>query len=260
MVTSFYPVYVAALNVTQGVPGVEVYNLTNPHIGCLHDYQLSTQDMRRLTQADLLLANGAGMETFLEKVSGQIPGLRVVEVSEGIPIIDGNPHVWVSFAGARRQVENVAAALAEASPTKAGAFRANADAYNGRIAALEARARESLASAAGTPVVTFHESFPYLARECGLEIAGVVEGEPGAEPSAKDVAAMIRLVRDRRVKALFVEPQVSGRNAAVIAHETGAKVYELDPVVTGPDDPGSARDAWLQAMEKNISTLQQALH
>jgi zinc transport system substrate-binding protein len=135
VVTSFYPVYVATLNISAGVPGVEVHNLTSPHIGCLHDYQLTAGDVRQLADADLLLANGAGMEPFLDKVARQSPGLRVVEVSEGIPLMDGNSHVWVSFDGARRQTENIVAALSELAPEHAAAFPlSKSEAANVRIA------------------------------------------------------------------------------------------------------------------------------
>jgi len=259
VVTSFYPVYVAALNVTAGVPDVEISNLTSPHIGCLHDYQLTAGDVRKLADADVLLANGAGMEPFLDKVVGQSPNLRVVEVSEGIPLMDGNSHVWVSFDGARRQVNNIAVALGEAAPDKADAFRANATAYEAKLAVLEERMRAALAPFAGTPIVTFHEAFPYVARDFNLEIAGVIEREPGTEPSARELADTIKLVRERGVKALFAEPQFADKSAQVIAAETGAGVYELDPVVTGPSDPDAAREAWLAGMEKNLTVLQDAL-
>jgi zinc transport system substrate-binding protein len=259
VVTSFYPVYVTALNVTAGVEGVEVTNLTSPHLGCLHDYQLTTGDVRQLSEADLLLANGAGMEPFLDKVARQSPGLRVVEVSEGIPLMDGNSHVWVSFDGARRQTENIVAALSELAPEHAAAFRANGEAYEARLTALEERMRSALAPYAGTPIVTFHEAFPYFARDFRLEVAGVIEREPGTEPSARELADTVKLVRARGVKALFAEPQFSDRSARVIAAETGVGVYELDPVVTGPAEPEAARGAWLAAMEKNLTVLQDAL-
>ena len=259
VVTSFYPVYVTALNVTAGVEGVEVTNLTSPHLGCLHDYQLTTGDVRQLSEADLLLANGAGMEPFLDKVARQSPGLRVVEVSEGIPLMDGNSHVWVSFDGARRQTENIVAALSELAPEHAAAFRANGEAYRARLAALEERMRSVLAPYAGTPIVTFHEAFPYFARDFRLEVAGVIEREPGTEPSARELADTVKLVRARGVKALFAEPQFPDRSAQVIAAETGAKVYQLDPVVTGPSEPEAARGAWLAAMEKNLGVLRDAL-
>ena len=259
VVTSFYPVYVATLNVSAGVPGVEVHNLTSPHIGCLHDYQLTAGDVRQLADADLLLANGAGMETFLGKVKEQSPSLRMVEVSEGIPLMDGNPHVWVSFEGASRQVDNIAEALALASPEKADTFRANAETYKAALAALDEKMKSSLAPYAGTPIVTFHEAFPYFARDYKLDLVGVIAREPGTEPSARELADTISLVRERKVKALFAEPQFPDKSAQVISRETGVKVYELDPVVTGPSEPSEARGAYLRAMEKNLGVLQEAL-
>ena len=259
VVTSFYPVYVAALNVTADVPGVEVHNLTSPHIGCLHDYQLTAGDVRQLADADLLLANGAGMETFLGKVKEQSPSLRVVEASEGIPLMDGNPHVWVSFEGASRQVDNIAEALALAAPEKADAFRANAATYKAALAALDEKMKSSLAPYAGTPIVTFHEAFPYFARDYKLDLVGVIAREPGTEPSARELADTIGLVRERKVKALFAEPQFPDKSAQVISRETGVKVHELDPVVTGPSEPSEARRAFLRAMEKNLGVLQEAL-
>lgn len=259
VVTSFYPVYIATLNVTAGVPGVEVHNLTSPHIGCLHDYQLTAGDVRKLADADLLLANGAGMETFLGKVQEQAPSLRVVEVSDGIPLMDGNAHVWVSFEGARQQVDNITAALIEAAPGQADAFRANAEKYKSALAALDEKMRTALAPYAGTPIVTFHEAFPYFARDFNLDLVGVIARESGAEPSARELADTIELVRTRRVKALFAEPQFPDKSVQVIARETGLKVYELDPVVTGPSEPSEARDAYLRAMGKNLAVLQEAL-
>ncbi len=259
VVTSFYPIYVAALNVAAGVDGVEVANLASPHIGCLHDYQLSAGDVRKLADADVLLANGAGMESFLGKIARHAPGLRVVEVSKGIPLVDGNPHVWVSLAGARQQVANIADALAEADPANAARYRENAATYAASLDGMEQKMKTALAPFAGRPIVTFHEAFPYFAEEFGLEVAGVITREPGTEPSAREIAETVGIVRGRGVKALFAEPQFPDKSARVIARESGATVYELDPVVTGPSDPREARGAYLRAMEKNLGVLQQAL-
>ena len=259
VVTSFYPVYVATLNVVEGVPGVEVHNMASPHIGCLHDYQLTAGDVRKLADADLLLVNGAGMEPFLDKVKDQSPTLRVGDLSEGIALIDGNPHVWLSIEGAVRQVDNIAAALSEAAPDKADAFRANAENYKAKLNALGEKMRAELAPYAGTPIVTFHEAFPYFARDFQLDLVGVIEREPGTEPSARELADTIGLVRERQVKALFAEPQFSDKSAQVIARETGVRVFQLDPVVTGPSDPAEARGAYLRAMEKNLGVLLEAL-
>ena len=79
IVTSFYPMYVATINITDGVDGVEVYNMTKPQTGCLHDYQLMTEDMKTLEKADAFVINGAGMEDFMDKVTEQQKKLKVID-------------------------------------------------------------------------------------------------------------------------------------------------------------------------------------
>ena len=259
VVTSFYPVYVATLNVVDGVDGAEVHNLAGPHVGCLHDYQLTTADARKLSEANLLLANGAGMETFLGKIRAQSPALPIVEASEGIPLIDGNPHVWVSPALAARQVDNIAAALASADAENADRYAANAAAYKAKLSDVAQRMKTGLAPFAGAPVVALHDALPYFARDFGLDIVGVIEREPGHEPSAKELAGTVDLVRARGVKAILSEPQYSDKVAQTLARETGARVVKVDPVATGPADPPEARDAYLRAMEKNLENLLDAL-
>lgn len=259
VVTSFYPVYIATLNVTAGVEGTEVHNLAAPHVGCLHDYQLTTADARELSEAKLLLANGAGMETFLDKIRAQNPALKIVEVSEGIPLIDGNAHVWVSPNLAARQVDNIAAALSAADAANADRYASNAAAYKAKLSDLAQRMKTGLAPFAGAPVIALHDALPYFARDFGLDIVGVIDREPGHEPRAKELAANVDLVRSRGVKAILSEPQYSDKAAQTIARETGARVISVDPVATGPSDPTEARGAYLRAMEKNLETLQDAL-
>ena len=69
VVTSFYPIYLFALNLCDGLDDVAVHNLAAPGTGCLHDYQLQTRDMKQLAQADVFLINGAGMESYLPGVT-----------------------------------------------------------------------------------------------------------------------------------------------------------------------------------------------
>lgn len=258
VLTSFYPIYVAALNVTNGVADTEVHNLATPRTGCLHDYQLTTGDARKLANADLFLVNGAGMESFLEKVRGQYPQMKIVEVSDGISLIGNNSHVWTSPENARQQVENIAAALSAADPKNAGRYASNAKAYGAKLSALGKRLKSKLSPYSGTPIVTLHDSLPYLARDSGLDIAGVIEREPGLWPGARELAAMTDLVRAQNIRIILAEPQYSDRAARIIARETGAKVFQVDSIVTGPSDPEKARGAYLHAMEQNLEVLREA--
>jgi len=92
LVTSFYPMYVLAENLTEGVEGITVSNLTENQTGCLHDYQLTSRDMKLLSGADAFLINGAGMELFMEKVIGNNGDLAVIEASHGITLLEGVEH------------------------------------------------------------------------------------------------------------------------------------------------------------------------
>jgi len=261
VIASFYPMYIMARNVMKDVPGVSLASLAPSAAGCLHDYAITTDDMKRLSKADVLITNGAGMESFVDKVAARFPRLKIVPLAEGIPLIKGrgeegdNPHVWVSISNAIVEVRNLGKAMEQLDPPHAGIYRANTDAYAAKLDALRTRMKAELAPFAGSKIITLHEAFPYFAQEFGLEIAAVVQREPGSEPSAKELAETIDLVRKARIKALFGEPQYSSGAADAIARETGAKVYVLDPAVTGPDDP----DAYVRIMDKNLDVLSKAL-
>ena len=262
IVTSFYPMYVATINITKGVDGVEVVNMTKPQTGCLHDYQLSTEDMKKLEKADVFVVNGGGMENFLDKVVSQQKNLKIIDASRDIGLIaDGNemnPHVWVSVSNAIAQVKNIAGELAAADPEHADAYRANALAYVEKLEALKKDMHAELDDLPHKDIVTFHEAFPYFAEEFKLNIISVVEREPGSEPSPKELEDTVAQVRKLPVKVLFTEPQYSPGAAETIARETGAKIYSLDPVVTGEANE-SAMDAYINAMRKNADVLKEAL-
>lgn len=259
--TSFYPVYVFTLNIAKGIPDVRVVDMTKPATGCLHDYVATPDDMKNLEGAQFLVINGAGMESFMDKVSQQFPHLRTIDSSKGIPLLKGtgdqgdNPHIWVSISGAIAQVRNIGGQLAAADPAHAARYRANTDAYIKKLEAQRDKMHLALDGLKNRDIVTFHEAFPYFAKEFNLNVVGVIEREPGSEPSAKDVADTIRRVRTLGVKALFAEPQYPAKAAETIARETGARVYTLDPAVTGP----MTADAYLGIMDANLKVLQEAL-
>ena len=262
IVTSFYPMYVATINITDGVDGVEVYNMTKPQTGCLHDYQLMTEDMKTLEKADAFVINGAGMEDFMDKVTEQQKKLKVIDASRGIELIHDdegdNPHVWLSVTDEIAQVRNIADQLKEADPAHADKYEKNAAAYIEKLTALKNEMHAALDNVPHKDIVTFHEAFPYFAKEFNLNIIGVVEREPGTEPTPTELQETIEQVNALPTKVLFTEPQYSPAAAETIARETGAKIYTLDPVVTGEATP-AAKDAYIDTMKKNMKVLQEAL-
>ena len=256
IVTSFYPMYISTLNIVKDIPNVEVLNMTTSQTGCLHDYSLSTKDLKTLSNADILIINGAGMESFLDDVIDKYSDLKIIEASKGIDLIedtehddhtedhdhedhdhDVNPHVWVSISKNIEEVSNIAKELSAFDPNHASEYEANAD---------------------NKDIITFHEAFPYFAEEFNLNIAGVIEVEPDSEPSAKEVENIISIINEKNIKALFTEPQYSSKIADTIAKETGASIYTLDPIVTG-DANEDAYDDYIVKMQENLNTLKEAL-
>lgn len=262
IVTSFYPIYVFTSNIAKDVPGVRVVNMTEPQTGCLHDYQLVPANLKTLEKAEIFVINGAGIESFLDKVISQLPKLTLVEGVKDIPLLkDGNgeenPHVWVSVSGAILEVQNITDGLVQADPANEAAYRKNSQAYIQRLEDLKTRMKVALQNVKTRDIVTFHEAFPYFAQEFDLSIVSVVEREPGSEPSAGELANTIEIIKQAGVKVLFAEPQYSQKVAESIASQTGAKVYTLDPVVTGPKD--APLDSYEKTMEENLKVLIEAL-
>lgn len=87
VVTSFYPMYIAALNIVDGVEGVRLENLSEPQTGCLHDFQLTPEDMKLLSTADVFVINGGGIESFMSDVAKAYPKLDVVEACEDVVLL-----------------------------------------------------------------------------------------------------------------------------------------------------------------------------
>lgn len=258
---SFYPIYIMLMNITKDMPNVDIIDMTQPTAGCLHDYAVTPNDMKNLEDAQILVINGVGMESFMDKVFQQFPSLKTVDSSKNIPVIKGegdtggNPHLWVSISNAILQVKNIGEQLSVLDPADAAEFIANTDAYVKKLEAERDKMHQALDGLTKRDIITFHEAFPYFAKEFNLNIAGVIEREPGSEPSARELSDSIDTIKKLKVQALFAEPQYPAKAAGNIAQETGLKIYVLDPAVTGPMDP----DAYLNTMDCNLKVLQEAL-
>ena len=255
---TFYPLYVMLLNITDGVPGVELSMLAPSDTGCLHDYQLTTRDMKAIESCDVLVANGAGMEDFLDKALS-LKKERTIVAAEGMHLVDNNPHVWVSPSGALYEVEHITQKLSELDSTRGALYRKNADAYEAKLTILLNEMHRSLDKYAGAKVITFHEAFPYFTAEFKFTPVAVIERDAGTEPSAKELASLIKTIQAAQAGGekitLFAEPQYPSGAAEIISKETGLTVGELDPAVTGALD----KDAYLDAMKKNEDVLKQML-
>ena len=264
VVTSFYPVWLMALNLTDGVSGITVASLAEPSSGCLHDYTLQNSDMVTLSEADVLLVNGAGMEPFLPVVTGAFPDLPVVDASEGVLLLESdddgevNPHIWLDPRRAADMASNLAEGLIRCLPQYAGQISANLASYRERLLAVDRSFRDELMQIDDLPqVVIFHEAFPYFADACGLPVLLAVDKEPDDDLPASQLAGIVEIVRAEPVPPLILKSAETDRAAGVLAAETGAPVCELDPVTTGPEQP--PLDYYETAMAGNLRALLSAV-
>ncbi len=262
IVATLYPLYIALINLTKGIPNYQVLHLADTPTGCLHDYQLTTSDLKKIMRADIVVINGAGTENLevnLKKLVSQYPQIIVINASEGLELIkeqnEFNPHIWVSITGAMAQVKVLENKLREFDPSKADLFKKNADEYLAKLEVLKGKSADLLKSINHRDIVTFHKAFSYFAKELNLNVAAVIELEPGKEPSAKELLNLIKAIRSKKIQSIFTEPQYSAKVAELIARETGVKIYILDPIVTGPLN----ENAYIEIMERNLDVLKTSL-
>ncbi len=268
LVASCYPVYVMAFNIADGIDGVEVLSMSESHKGCLHNFQLQSEDLKKIERSSAFIINGAGMESFLDKVIKELPNVKIVDSSKGIDLIkdedcaheedcehEYNPHIWLSVSNYIKQVENISGELSKIDSVHAAKYKENADKYIKKLNILKTEINAQMQGISGKNIITFHEAFPYFAKEFGINIVDVINSEPGNEPSAKEMAEIMEKIKKYNISALFTEPQYSDTSAKIIAAETGAKIYTLDPVVTG----NGSKDDYINKMKENIAVLKEAL-
>ncbi len=269
LLTSFYPVYIMTLNITNGIENVNVNNMSNQNTGCLHDFQIQPEDMKNIEKANAFIINGVGMESFMDKITNELPNLKVIDSSVDIELLKSkeykhenhkhseyNTHIWVSISNYMKQVENICDSLINLDPYHESEYKKNTEIYLKKLNKLRDDMSNAINSTSKKDIITFHDSFPYFAKEFGLNIVEVINGESGSEPNAQEISSIIKIIQNSDVDALFVEPQYPLTTANVISSETNLKIYTLDPAVTGDAN----LDSYIKTMYANLNVLKEALH
>ena len=279
-----YPVYLLTTAITQGVEGIEVSLMLNQPTSCLHDYSLSSTDMKALERADIILLSGAGLEDFMgDALAGS--SAAVIDSSAGISFFlyeghdhdneeahahdddhdhdhDGedDPHIWMDPARAAQMAENIGAGLAAQDPDHAAAYQANTDAVVSQLTSALEDWREKLAPLTNRGIITFHDGFRYFAHTFDLELLKAIEEEEGAEASAKEIREISELIKDMETKGsipgVFTEVNGSDATAKAISRETGVSTFVLSMIMSGE---GTGLQPYLDAMDANINTILEAL-
>lgn len=271
IVTSFYPIHVAVLNITDGVGEMTVTNLTQETTGCIHDYVLTTSELVALAKADTLVVNGAGMEGFMDKVISNFEDLDIIDASKGIETIHSecenhteeheghnheiNPHIFVSVKNYIKQVQNICDELVKLDNANKEKYEENTREYIQLLEELDGEILQIINDLENKNIITFHNTFEYFAKDYGLNVIGTIENEHGRTPSAGEIAELVGKINNNDVKAIFVEPDYSMKIVDTISKETGIKVYVLNPVTSGEKN----KDEYISIMRENLEVLKEAL-
>ena len=287
IVTSFYPTYTATQNIVNGIDGVKVVNLTENQSGCLHDYQLTTSDMRKLEGADVFIMNGGGMESFLEEIIAAYPDLVVIDASEGIELLESghvhehnhegehdeelegaeeahlheeghnhgeNAHVWMNPEKYVMQLNNIADGLSNADSAHSKAYASNLSVYTKKVDGIIEQLNE-LKTTEDKEVIIFHEAFEYLADYLGLEVVYSLDLDEESGLSAGAIATVIDEIELHDIKVLLTETEYEDSIASNISGETDTEVYVLSALTS----KGDSLDAYINGMEENINVLKKVL-
>lgn len=273
VVTSFYPMYIAAMNVVGDTDGVTLKNLSEPQTGCLHDFQLTPADMKLLSTADVFIINGGGIESFMEDIAKQYPDLVVIEACEEIELLceqeahdhevenshddhnhDVNAHAWMSVKNYRKQVENITNGLAAAAPDFAESFLANAGNYDRKLEELQVEQKELLTLTQGEEVIMFHCAYDYVAEDLSLEVAFCMDLDEERQVSAGEVAEVLEVIEHHGVKYIFAEALYGTDMCEMVQKEADVTVVYLDPLNRGEYD----KDSYLVGMRNNLKLMQEA--
>lgn len=269
VVTSFYPVYIATENVLDGAKRTELVNLTENQTGCLHDYQLTTKDMKKLENADVFIINGGGMEGFIEEILKTYPDIKIINASEGIEfkeeethehedhVHEGgeNPHVWLSVDNYLKQIENIKNGLISADGENKKVYEENASVYVKQVEELKSEIKQ-LSDPKNTKAIIFHNAFAYLLEDLQVSVVHAVDLDGETSLGAGEMAEIIDEIKENDVKIIFTEAQFSYSVAERISKETQAEAYVMDSLVSG----GLVKDAYIKGMKKNIEVLRKALY
>ena len=239
-----------------------------------HSFEPTPQDVAKVAEADLIFANGAGLEEFLDNlIESAGADDKVVSLSEEIALLErplhggddehslGDPHTWTDPNNVMVWTQKVSRTLGEADPANVNAYAANAEKYQTELEELDAWIREQVSQipVEQRKIVTDHRLFGYFVEEYGFEQVGAII--PGysslAEPSAQELAAIEDAIHDLDVKAVFVGNTVNPMLAERIAEDTGT---QLISIYTGSlSEPGGGAESYLTYMRYNTIAFVDAL-
>jgi zinc transport system substrate-binding protein len=257
---SFYPLQWMAQEI--GGEHIEVDSLTAPGAEP-HDLELTPRQVAAVQDAGVVV-HLSGFQPSVDDAVGEAQG-TVFDARRSARLDlttddhgddgDADPHFWLDPTRLASVAAAFTAALSDADPEQASAYRANLRRLQRRLTRLDGDLRRGLAHCESRDLVTSHAAFAYLARRYDLHQVPINGLSAEGEPSPADQAAVARFVEANDVRTIYFETLVSEETARTVADETGARTAVLDPI-EGLNDT-SQGDDYLQIMRANLRSLQE---
>lgn len=242
-----------------------------------HLYKPTRSDVAMMMQSDVIFYSGLMLEGKMSDVLVRlaVSGKKVYPVTE---LLDDtvllqpeefeghyDPHVWNDPQAWMKTVDVIQAKLTEYDPDGAATYQANAAATKAKIAEVDAYAEKVLNSVPESQrvLVTAHDAFNYFARRFGYEVMGVQGLSTESEAGVKDIEALVQILVDRKITAIFVETSVSDRNIKALIEGAAAKGHkvviggELFSDAMGKD--GTYESSFVGMVDHNVTTIARAL-
>ena len=257
--TSFYPMYIIALNLTKDAKNIELNNMTDSSIGCLHNYTLTTNDLKKIQESDILVINGLGLEeNILNTVNKTNSNIKVIDSSDNIDekdIISGNnvnPHIWTSINLYKNQVETISENLINLDENNREIYEENTEEYINKLNELENRENTVKEKMANVEVVVFSESLEYLIKEMNINYSIFSIGHEESGVSSEELGEIIDEINNKNIKAILIDKEDSKAIANSVSAETSATIHEMDSCLTGELD----LDSYITKMNSNLDILE----
>jgi len=214
-----------------GVGGDRVHVVNIVPVGASPEtFEPTPQDVATVSRAQLLVENGVGLESWLGRLldNAGSPNLKRVVCTDGLPVKNNNPHLWMDPQFAKHYVDKIRDALIEVDPKDAEAFKSNAARYNARLDKLTAGIQKQINTLPPSHryMIVFHNAWQYYNDRFGITTLGFVERNPGQEPNPQQIAQLIDLAKQHGVHAVFSEPEYSPKLLNSIAQGASISVVE----------------------------------
>jgi zinc transport system substrate-binding protein len=254
VVAAFYPLAYAAQMLS---PSAKVENLTPPGAEP-HDLELTPRAVASIQRAAVVLYLSHGFQPAVSDAVKNASGTKV-DILQGLPLhsakgqeagLTADPHVWLDPVLFQQIVRHIAAALP--GPVHTAPLIAD-------LRALDRDYRSGLAHCVRKDIVTSHAAFGYLGRRYGLHQVAITGLTPESEPTPKQLAHVIHLVRQTHATTVFFERLVSPRLAETVAREVGARTAVLDPIEGLTPSEQHHGETYLTLMRENLAALRKAL-